>query len=103
MINTARPVIDLQGANDKGVPIGLPQISIQDLSRPGQEPAFSLQLDLFFVEDLSRRIDISQYGFDPLQAVYIDPKEGFNFTYTLNQPLEYVQSRALCGMMSARS
>lgn len=103
MINKARPIIDLQGAYEKGVPIGLPQISIQDLSHPGQEPAFSLQLDLFFAEHLFRRIDISQYGFDPLQAVYIDPKEGFKFTYTLNQPLEYVHSRALCGMMSLRS
>ncbi|KAJ9497733.1 hypothetical protein H2202_006766 [Exophiala xenobiotica] len=103
MINKARPVIDLQGANEKSVPIGLPQISIQDLSRPGQEPAFSLQLDLFFVRDLVRRIDISQNGFEPLQAVHIDPEKGFNFTYTLNQPLEYVRSRALCGIMSPGS
>jgi hypothetical protein len=55
------------------------------------------------VRDLVRRIDISQNLFEPLQAVHIDPEKGFNFTYTLNQPLEYVHSRALCGIMSLRS
>ncbi|KAK5452067.1 hypothetical protein LTS15_007790 [Exophiala xenobiotica] len=92
LINKARPVIDLQGANEKN-----------DLSRPSQEPTFSLQLDLFFARDLTRRVDISQYGSDPLQAEHIDAEKGFSFTYTLNQPLEYVHSRALCGIMSPGS
>lgn len=105
MINATRPIIGLQEANDKGIPAGLPQLSICNSEDLGQGPVFTLQFDLFYEEDFDRRMRCCKdAATEPEWSdfVLIDPAKGFNFSYNINQSFDYVASRARHSIMRPR-
>lgn len=101
VINRKTPVIPLLQANDKSIPHGLPRLSVWDTEKNTQTPAFSLQLDLFYREDLEKRLNILESP-DPIPSEnfeFMDSGKMYPFTYIINAPDDYVASRVYFKIM----
>lgn len=86
VINRSSPVISFQNRDKKGLPHGLPQLELRDHAA---NLAITLPIDLLYAEDIEARLkqgqEVSGSDFQ-----FLPSDQWTNFTFDLNQPLDYL-------------